>query len=510
MQSRPKSGRMRRNLLPHLRLTKRGRGFYPINFSMKEQEITLRKAFDVILNYLEANQNQDLKVLDYQSVESLTEKLDLSLPQQSVASEQLISMIELYLQNSVRTGSRQFFNHLWGGFELSGLLAEMATSVANTSMTLYESAPVPLLMEQELIRQLNQLVGFSTGEGLMVTGGSNANLVAMLCARHKFLPDAKHQGLGNSNLVGFVSDQAHFSFLKAANILGIGMDNLVKVKSDAHGRMIPDELALAIEHSYSDKKTPFFVAATAGTSVLGAFDPLLAIAEITKKYGLWLHVDGAWGAPVLFSEQYRHLLQGSELADSFTWDAHKLMGVPLVCSVILVKHPGMLSQACSSYGTDYVHDEDNRAGNYNLVQMSLQCSRKVDAFKFWLSWQHHGSLGYGAMVEHLFALSNYAVDYISEHEQLELIIKPEFLNICFRYNHGISNLPTATLNQINLEIRNRLMRSGQSFVNYAHYQDKLVVRLILTNPEVEETDLDKFFQNLISVGNECYSDFVNH
>ena len=252
----------------------------------KEQEVILRKAFEVILNYLQANQNRELKVLDYQSADFLKQKLDLSLPQQGVASEQLISMIELYLQHSVRTGSRQFFNHLWGGFESSGLLAEMATSAANTSMTLYESAPVALLMEQELIRMLNHLVGFSTGEGLMVTGGSNANLVGMLCARHKFLPDAKHQGLGNCQLVGFVSEQAHFSFLKAANVLGIGMDNLVKVKSDAQGKMISQELDLAIEHSYSEGKTPFFVAATAGTSVLGAFDPLPAIAEITQKYGL--------------------------------------------------------------------------------------------------------------------------------------------------------------------------------------------------------------------------------
>ena len=186
------------------------------------------------------------------------------------------------------------------------------------------------------------------------------------------------------------------------------------------------------------------------------------------------------------------------------------MGVPLVCSVILVKHPGMLSQACSSAGTDYVHDEENTAGNYNLVQMSLQCSRKVDALKFWLSWQKHGSLGYGAMVEHLFGLSNYAADYISKHEQLELVIQPEFVNICFCYNHGISHLPTSTLNQINLEIRERLMRSGQSFVNYAHYQEQLVLRLILTNPEVQEADLDKFFENVISIGSKCYWNLFNH
>lgn len=470
-----------------------------ITKNMKHQE-TIYQVVELIINYLRKDNNLEQKVIDYQSINELKQKLNLSLPEQGISLEKLIPLLELYLRYSVRTGNRQFLNHLWGGFEISGLLAEMITSVSNTSMTLSESSPIALLMEQELIKALNNLVGFTTGEGLMVTGGSNANLISMLCARHKFFPEAKYQGLGHNKLVAFTSDQAHFSWLKAVNVLGIGMDNLIKVKSDAKGRIIPQELALAIKESYDRGQTPFFVATTSGTSVLGAFDPVLAVAKITKKYGLWLHIDGAWGGPVLFSDKHQHLLKGSELADSFTWDAHKLMGVPLVCSAILIKNKGILSQTCSSQGTDYVHDQENANDDYNPIQMSLQCSRKVDSLKLWLSWQYHGSLGYQRMVDHLFELAHYAVEFICQSEHLELILKPEFLNICFRYHPQNTNYSLCVLNKLNLEIRDRLFRSGQSFVNYAHYQDILIIRLILTNPELQQEDLDHFFRKLINVG----------
>ena len=474
------------------------------NLDTKKQRVILHKSLDIILDYLAENQNPNQKVLNHQATNILKQNIDLNLPAEGESIEELIPLIELYLKYSVRTGSPQFLNHLWGGFDLSGLVAEMVTSVTNTSMTLYESAPVALLMEQEIIAAFNKLIGFDSGSGLMVTGGSNGNLIAMLCGRNKYLPQAKSQGLKDSNLVAFVSDQSHFSFLKAANVLGIGMTNIIKIKSDVQGRMIPQELELAIKSSVQQGKTPFFVGATAGTSVLGAFDSILSIAQITQKYNLWLHIDGAWGGPVLFSQKHKHLLQGSELADSFSWDAHKLMGVPLTCSAFLVKEKRVLSQTCSSQGTEYVHDQENTTGDYNPVQMSLQCSRRVDSLKLWLSWQTHGYLGYEKIVDYLFDLAQYTIEYIRNCKYLELMVEPEFLNICFRYNPNDDNISPDLLDKINLELRNCLFHSGETFVNYAHYQERIVIRLILTNSDVKLKDIEQFFDNIIVAGNLCY------
>ena len=398
---------------------------------MKDTELILNKAVAILVKYLESKWYPDTKVVNYQTANVLKEKLDLTLPDDGVALEELIPVVESYLQYSVRTGSTQFFNLLFSGYSIPGILAEMVTSAINTTMHTYEVAPVATLMEIELIKKLNSLVGFNEGEGLMVTGGSNANMIGMLCGRHQVLPEAKFKGLGNHQLLAFVSEQSHYSYSKAANLLGIGIENLVKIKSDVDGRMIPEALEATIQQSLSEEKTPFFVGATAGTTVLGAFDPLPSLAEITKKYGLWLHVDGAWGAPVLFSDKHKHLLAGSELVDSFTWDAHKLMGVPLICSAILVKEKGILSKACSGGGTDYLfHDDENES--YNLGQMSLQCGRKVDALKLWLCWKYYGKKGYQKQIDNLFELANYATEYIRNSDNLELITEPKFLNICFR------------------------------------------------------------------------------
>ena len=466
---------------------------------MEYPETALSKAVSMIIGYLANNS----KVVNYHTANILQEKLDLTLPDEGVALEELMPIVESYLQYSVRTGSTQFFNLLFSGYSIPGILGEMVTSAANTTMHTYEAAPVATLMEIELITQLNGLVGFKEGEGLMVTGGSNANMIAMLCGRHQVLPEAKLQGLGNHRLVAFISDQAHYSYSKAANLLGIGIENLVKVQSDAEGKMIPQALETAIQQSLSEGKTPFFVGATAGTTVLGAFDPLPAITKITIQYGLWLHVDGAWGAPVLFSDKYKHLLVGSELVDSFTWDAHKLMGVPLICSAILVKEKGILSQACSGGGTDYLfHGDENES--YNLGQMSLQCGRKVDALKLWLCWKYYGKKrAMKKQIENLFEIANYATEYIRNCDNLELIAEPKFLNICFRYISQEHKFDSTALDKLNLEIRQKLIHSGAAFVNYAHHQGKIIIRLILANSELKKADLEKFFHDFINAGKIC-------
>jgi len=184
----------------------------------------------------------------------------------------------------------------------------------------------------------------------MVSGASQANLIAMMLARHSIVPELKKKGYQGRGLVAFVSDQAHYSMQRAANIIGIGEDNLVAVNSDIIGVMDPQHLCSCIEKSIEEGMLPFFVGLTAGTTVVGAFEPILPCHEIAKFYGLWLHIDGAWGAPILFSEQHRVKLEGSELADSFTWDAHKLMNVPLTAGIILTKETGLLRDCVSGGG----------------------------------------------------------------------------------------------------------------------------------------------------------------
>jgi glutamate/tyrosine decarboxylase-like PLP-dependent enzyme len=365
-------------------------------------------------------------------------------------------------------------------------------------MATFEAAPVATLIEETLVRKMCSLMGFQEGEGIFVSGGSQANMIATLCARNSILPRVKHRGLTkNGNLVMFVSDQSHYSFHNAANILGIGAHNVMKVTSDSFGRMIPRELEKAIRKTIRAGNTPFFIGATAGTTVLGAFDPLHAIAPIAKKYNIWFHIDACFGGSVILSSKYRHLLAGCEQADSIAWDPHKMMCIPLICSVILIKNKGTLDRTCSACGTEYLfhHEKDSL---HDLGRMSLQCARRVDALKLWLSWKFHGDKGYDGIITNLFELADYATQFVNRHRRLELLAPRNSVSVCFRYivNKKIN------INHFNIMLREHLHKTGKSLVNYASIHDRIAIRLMITNPHLTTKDIDHFFHNLLSTAKE--------
>ena len=451
------------------------------------------KILKIINDYIRQTADPETPVTKHLPPQELRRHLDLSLPAEGCTREDLYRAIDAYLEFGVRTGHKQFFNQLWSGFTLPGFLGEIFTCLTNTSMYTYEVAPVATLMELELLKKAGSLAGFKDPEGLFVTGGSNGNLLAMLIARNKILPGIKEKGFSApNNLVAFVSDQAHYSFNKAANVLGIGSDQVIPVKSDASGRMIPGELKRSVAASREAGKLPFFVAVTAGTTVTGAFDPCDRIGPIARENQMWLHVDGSLGGTVLLSPRHRSLLQGLAEADSFVWNPHKLMGLPLICSIFLTREKDYLVKTNAVSGAEYLfHDESY--GAYDLGPISLQCGRKVDALKLWLSWKYYGDSGYAERIDRFFELAAYAEEIVIQHSDLELLVPRSSVNICFRY------LPPegTDINVFNLKIREELARSGKSFVNFAYIDDKLVLRPVIANHELEKKDIDTFFKNVI-------------
>lgn len=466
-----------------------------LEYKLENQMLSIEsKMIQLIHDYLAGNSNPETPVTRFLQPDILREKLDLHLPPDGCSIEELFKTIEDYLRHSVRTGHRQFFNQLWSGFTVPGFLGEVFSSLTNTSMYTYEVAPVATLMEKELIKKMGHHAGFSEPEGLFMTGGSNGNLMAMLIARNKILPQIKQDGFREpAKLTAFVSDEAHYSFEKAANVLGIGSSNVIKIKTDDHGRMIPDELEKEIKIILEKGKTPFFVAATAGTTVKGAFDPNKKTAHIARKFDMWFHVDGSFGGTVLLSPKHRHLLDGLDLADSFTWNAHKLMGLQLICSVFLIKEKGNLLSTNSTKGTEYIfHDEGY--GDFDLGPMSLQCGRRVDILKLWLSWKYYGDKGYEERINRFFDLASYTEDKVRNHTDLELMAPRSSVNVCFRF------IPkeNTNINSFNIRLREELARSGKSFVNYSYLGKNVALRPVIANHELTHKDIDTFFDNLIS------------
>lgn len=467
---------------------------------MVEKDL-LADAWALIEEYLEGNGDPGTPVIEYLAVPSLRSRLDLSLGEEGVGAEELPGFLRSYLRYSLRSGHPQFHNQLWAGFDTAGFLGDVFSSLANTSMYTYEVSPVATLMELELIRKMNGFVGFADGDGIFCSGGSNANLIGMLCARHRRFPRAKARGFGSDEKpVVLVSEQSHYSFARAADFLGIGLDNVILVKTDGEGRMMPAELEREIARSLGRGEHPLMVGATSGTTVRGTFDPLPEIVEICRRHELWLHVDGSWGGPVLLSARHRHLLAGSGDADSFTWDAHKMMGAPLACTAFLTRHRGILPQVCATSVDDpeyLFHPNDD--SSYDLGKKSPQCGRRVDALKLWLMWKRYGDAGLAARIDRLFELAEFATAEVERRPELELLAPTRSLNVCFRH---IAAGGGDGVDALNVEIRERLRKSGRTLVNYSTLDGRVALRLVFADPLVTPADVTRFFDLVAEAATE--------
>ncbi len=463
---------------------------------MRDQDI-LNGAFEKIKVYINNNQDNSKPVVQFRTPTQLKEVINFKVGDKGVSENEFLELLDKYLEYSVKTGNKQFLNQLYSGFNFPAFIGEVFTVLANTSMYTYEVAPVATTIETEMISLMNSYAGYTEGDGIFVSGGSNANLIAMLSARNKALPESRFEGYDrNQKLVAFVNEQAHYSFETAANVLGIGAKNVIKVKADKSGKLIPAELQKEIENALKRGEKPFFVAATCATTLLGAYDPIDEMAEICKRYNVWLHADGSFGGSLILSDTHRHLMKGIELTDSFAWNPHKLMNIPLICSALLVKKRGTLQHNITDINTDYIfHDID---AIEDLGKKSIQCGRKVDAVKLWFAWKYFGIEGYQKRIDNLIEMATYAESFVNEHPQLELLSERQSFAVCFRY---IPSKET-DLNKFNLDLRESLRKSGKSIVNYGYIGKTLAIRLITANGELKHSDIDHFFNYIVTAASE--------
>ncbi|SDO74046.1 pyridoxal phosphate-dependent decarboxylase family protein [Desulforhopalus singaporensis] len=440
------------------------------------------------------------KFVEYHEPAELKEILQLDGPGREGDWDEIFNWVGKYLDYSVKTSHPGFVNRMWTGANLPSVVGEIVAAVTNTSACTYESAPVSTLLEKYMFNQMAEVVGFERAEGQMTTGSSNANMIAMMVARNHALRDVKREGLfGQRKIFGFVGSDAHYSMDKAANILGLGTDQLIKVPLNDRGEMELRELEQLLEKVHSSGDRAFFVAATAGTTVRGAYDSIEPVLQLRSKYGFWLHVDGAWGgAAVLSPLLKKKFLAGLEQADSFTCDFHKMLGAALMCNILLINNKNnAFGTALSAGDGSYLFRDEDENMVEDLGVTSLQCGRRVDSLKWFLDWKFFGRRGLGDRVEKYLELCRYAESVVHDDPRLELVVPRTSFNICFRYRVAASRN-----NDFNYELRSRLYKQGKSLVGIAYIDGKLVLRLLITNPLAVKEDVDAFFSELLRTGDE--------
>ena len=410
----------------------------------------------------------------------LFDEIDVSLGEKPAPDFE--ETLEKLILNTPRTATKLFFNQLFGGRNPKATLGDLLAVLLNNSMYTYKVAGPQVGVEKEILRNICNRIGYpATSDGTFAPGGSMSNFMAMVMARDTYGDDVQHQGI-TDKLVAYTSAESHYSIPKNAALMGIGRDQVRFVATDAAGKMIPEALEKLIAIDKEAGLQPFFVNATAGTTVLGAFDSIMPISAICKQHHLWLHVDGAYCGSVIFSEKYKHLVNGLELSDSFSVNAHKMMGTPLTCSILVTKHKEHLRDSFSNDAA-YLYQTDG--DDYNLGKTSIQCGRRNDALKFWTLWKSVGTEGLEAIVNQQFQLAAIAREYISNHPDYTLYSFDDSISVCFNYK----NIPAQ-------QLCTGLYESSELMVGYGTFQENEFVRLVTINSGNEGSDILHFFRVL--------------
>ena len=409
----------------------------------------------------------------------LFDVLDLDLNDEGLHELELEKVLTELVLNTPHTGSKAFFNQLFGGRKGKAVLGELLAVMLNTSMYTYKVGGAQIGIEKKIIRKICDLAGYDErSDGTFAPGGSMSNLMSVIMARDNFNPDIKSEGV-SCTMTMYTSKESHYSVWKNAAFCGIGRHQVRSVDTNNQAEMLPQHLEQLIKEDLEAGKTPFMINATAATTVMAAFDPVEPIADIAEKYGLWLHVDGAYGASVLFSDKYKHLVKGIQRADSFSLNAHKMLGTPLQCSMIFARDKGHLLGSFSN-DASYLYQTDS--DEFNPGKTSLLCGRRNDALKFWTLWKSIGTKGLAAIVDRQFELAEYAHRYVTGYHDYQVYSPPGTMSVCFNYK----GIPAP-------ELCNALYRESALMVGYGEFDGDVFIRLVFVNSDNTAEEIDQFF-----------------
>ncbi|OIP78456.1 MAG: glutamate decarboxylase [Oscillatoriales cyanobacterium CG2_30_44_21] len=392
----------------------------------------------------------------------------INIPEQGNDISELIAEVRSQiLPRTINFHNPNYVGHMDSIPAAITIWADALISAINNNMLSYELAPIFTQIESQLMQWFGELFGLGSNcFGTLTAGGSLANISGLLLARNWKQPQSRTRGASN-HLVAFVSDAAHTSFEKAMNVIGLGKENLIRVSTNDRGEVILEELEAAIQKAISLGKQPFFVAAIAGTTVTGAVDPIQAVGAIAKRYDCWFHIDAAYGGAGIFTPKLQPLFQGSDLADSITFNPQKWLWVSRTCAMIIVKNKQHLIDGFDSE-LPYMNESTLNFGNLNL-----QGTRRTDSLKLWLALKAMGTSGCRYLVERSLDRSEHLRQWIETSPDLELVCEPTLNIICLK-----SQNPQRT----STEIRQQWIDQGKLWLSLPLWKGDRILKAVVLHP----------------------------
>jgi glutamate/tyrosine decarboxylase-like PLP-dependent enzyme len=431
---------------------------------------------------------------------------DEPLPEEGSAAEDVLARFGRdVIPHAMNIPSPRYFG-LFNPTPLAvAVWADAVASVLNQNGAAWRNSPSASAVEARVLRWLCQLIGYGEGAfGTLTSGGSEANLVGLKCARDRAVEGARDRGLrttgAGGKIVVYASEQCHYSFVKGVDILGLGRENLRKIDTDERFHIRTDLLREAIKQDIAEGHTPVCVAGAAGATSTGVVDPLDELADIAREFGLWFHVDAAYGGGLAFSTKHRGRLRGMERADSVSFDPHKWMFVPFECGALLVRDGGRVLRDAFDITPEYLSDE--RGGSdveFDFFRYGQLGTRRAMALKVWAALKTLGVRGYAEIVERQIELTNYLASRLDELEDFERVGEVETALCCARFMpKGAREMSGAGRDELQRALQQRIERGGRAWFATTVLHGRRALRFNVNSFLTERRHIDDLVELLRS------------
>jgi L-2,4-diaminobutyrate decarboxylase len=455
-------------------------------------------AVDALAGFLRSSRAGEGPVLRQPPLAELVERLEAPawIARGGLTGEALQAFLDRYLEATTRLHHPGYMGHQVAVPHPSGAIGSLVDGLTNNAMAIYEMGPAASALEFAVLRWMLEKVGFvppplppaapagPCGAGVLVHGGSLANLTALAAARGRADPGAWDAG-PRGDLVVLAPPEAHYSIARAVGILGLGQRALRAAPVDGDGRVVPDRLPAAVRALTDEGKAPMAMVAAACSTGAGLYDRLREVGAFCRERGIWLHVDGAHGASALLSAELRTRLDGIALADSVVWDAHKMLRTPTVCAAVLVRDARDLDAAFREEASYLFHDKEQPG--FDFIHRTVECTKAALGLRLFLVLAAEGEAGLGAYVERQVGLAGEAAARIAREPGLELAVAPESNIVCFR---------AAGSDGLQLELRRLLLAGGRHYVTTTQLRGRRWLRLALMSPATGLADVERLLAEL--------------
>jgi len=461
---------------------------------------------DTLSDYLgQALSGKEMPVLPWNDPDRLTETF--SFDSAGGENEPINTFIRRIIDYSIHIHHPHYIGHQVTSPLPAAALVQFCTTLLNNGAAIYEMGPVNMAMEKNVIKRFGALIGFQEGyDGIFTHGGTAGNLTAMLAARQaKTDYNIWEDGVRELKKPGYmISEQAHYSVGRNVKIMGLGDESIVRVPVDKLFRMRTDLLEELKSNAEKKGIKIISVVASSCSTATGSYDDLEAIASFCEKYDLWMHVDGAHGMGVLFSERYNNRVKGVDKADSIVIDFHKMLLVPALNTLVMFKN-GERSFETFAQKASYLFQKSQKNVWYNSATRTIECTKSALGIIAYTALKYYGDSYYKEYIDSRYDLTLVFARLVKSESQFELAVEPESNIICFRF--APKEYDDISLNRINSEIRDMIIKEGSFYIVQAELNGKIWLRLTIINPVTSETTLKELLVRVSDLGKEIKNRF---